>query len=164
MKVEYVFSRRDKWGSKLIAWGSSYEKLDIKDMPSHVGVLLNGDIVVESTFFSGVRLVPYSEWLQLNEELYRLPCAQEYRSSDDTLKKAFSLWGRGYDWAGIMYFAWSFLMLILFDKPMPKRNLWQKYDKYFCTEFVAMLVDEDFSMSTPAKICDTWLKEMASGR
>jgi hypothetical protein len=164
MKVEYVFSKRNKWGSKLIAWGSSYENLDLEHIPSHVGVLLNNSIVVESTFFSGVRVVPYSEWLKINQELYKLPCAQEYRSSKDTLDRAFSLWSKGYDWAGIMYFGWSLLKLILLDKPLPAKNKWQKNNRYFCTEFVAMLVDEDFSMSTPAKICDAWLKEMSSGK
>lgn len=164
MKVDYLFSRRDKWGSRLIAWGSKYENLDLEHAPSHIAVLLNDSIVVESTFTTGVRLVPYAEWAKINEELYKIPCIHSYRASKDTLEQAFSLWDKGYDWTGIAFFAVSLVRFILFKTPLPKHNEWQDKNRYFCTEFVAMLVDADFSMSTPAKICDTWLKETSSGR
>lgn len=158
MKVEYLFSRNKKIGSRLIAWASKYEKLDLDEIPSHIGVLIDGTMVIESTLTTGVRLIPYEHWKTKNELLYKLPCVTSYRHSSPTLKKAFSLWGKKYDWFGIAFFAVSFIRLILFDTPMPKENKWQKHDKYFCTEYAGKLTGLDLSMHSPAKICDEWLK------
>lgn len=157
MKVDYLFSRRNRWGSKMIAWASSKEDLSLQEIPSHMAVLLDDTVVIESTFTTGVRMIPYEKWSEINEELYSIPCERHYRHSRNVLEKAYSVWGAGYDWKGIIYFAYCFVRLILLGDALPSANKWQRENKYFCTEFAARLVDEDFSMMTPAKICDTWL-------
>jgi hypothetical protein len=41
--------------------------------------------------------------------------------------------------------------------PLSSINLWENKNKYFCTEYVALLTNENFSMKSPAKICSEWL-------
>lgn len=157
MKVDYVFSKNKKIGSRIISWAAKYEKLGLEKNPSHVAVLMNDQWVVESTFSSGVRILPYKSWLKINEELYKVPCEQRYRSSKDVMSHTEHLWGKKYDWRGIMYFAWAYLMLIIFDKPMPKKNRWQRKSYYFCTEYAGRIVGQDYSMTSPARLCAQWL-------
>lgn len=157
MKVEYLFSRNKKWGSRAIAWAASHENTGLEQIPSHAAVLIDETWVFESTFSSGVRVVPYSEWLKINEELYKVPCSIKVRSSKDTLEKAAKLWGSKYDWLGILFFTWRYLGLILLKKPLPSKNRWESPDRHFCTEFMAKLTEEDYSMKSPARICANWL-------
>ena len=163
MKIDYLFSKRNKFGSLLISWASKFEGLSLLYIPSHIAVLIDETIVIESTFFTGIRIIPYSHWQVKNIELYKIPCENKYRRSKDILSKAYSLWGKGYDWLGIMFFGVSFIKLILFGDKLPNENKWQNKNRYFCSEFVAMLVDKDFSMCTPAKICDSLIKEGLNG-
>jgi len=156
MKVEYLFSNNKKCGSRLISWAAKYENLGLTDNPSHVAVLLNENMVIESTFTTGVRLIPYLKWLEINNEIARVPCDKSYRRSMDVFKELTSLWGRSYDWKGISFFALSYIKLIMFKEPMPEVNSWNNKDSYFCTEFVAILSGCACSMHSPAKL----LKEM----
>ena len=158
MKVDYLFSRRDKWGSKLICWASRKEVGDMNHCPSHVAVLMNDKLVVESVFGKGVRIIPYNKWLELNEELYKIPCIQGYRSSKEITDELFHIWGKPYDWRGIMFFAWSFIRFMVFDKPMPKQNKWQRDSHFFCTEYAGRISGTDYSMTTPAKMLKTFLE------
>lgn len=159
MKVEYLFSNSNKLGSKLIAWSANFEKLGLDDNPSHVAVLLNDNLVIESTFFSGVRIIPYTKWLDINNEVARIPCANLYRPSMDVFKELTSLWGKSYDWLGIIYFAYRYLKLALFKEKLPKVNKFQKPNSYFCTEFVAILSGCDCSMMSPAKLLQVFSEE-----
>lgn len=159
MKVEYVFSRNQKFGSRLIAWAASFEKTGLEHTPSHAAVLLDETWVFESTFASGVRVVPYSKWLKFNEELYRIPC-QIKRESSNILQSAAELWGRSYDWLGLAFFAWRYLGLIITGRALPSKNRWQSDSKYFCTEFIAKLTNRNFSMKSPARVCADFMEEL----
>jgi len=159
MRVEYLFSSNKKWGSKVIAWAASFEDTGLSENPSHVAVLLDGEWVYESTFTSGVRIVPYEEWLKINDELYRIPCVVKSRDHVDVTAKAKSLWGRSYDWMGIAFFIWRYLGLIVLGRPLPRVNRWESKDKHFCTEFMAKLTGANYSMKSPAKVCAEFLKD-----
>lgn len=158
MKVEYLFSRNNKIGSKIISWASSHEKLNLDVYPSHVAVVLDGTWVIESTLFTGVRIVPYSKWIVFNEELYRIPCIQNHRPSVDILEKATKVWHKKYDWLGIMYFAICYLGVIFNGSKLPSENKWQNKNKYFCTEYVGQLSGIEYSMTSPAKLLCTMLE------
>lgn len=158
MKINYLFSRKNKIGSRLIAWASGFEDLCLEKCPSHIAVLLDDNLVVESTLTTGVRMLPYSHWAKINEELYRVPCFAKFRQSKLTIEKATRIWGKRYDWKGIAFFAISFIKLIVFKQKLPDSNPWQSDDKYFCTEYAGSLTGEDYSMMSPAKLCDTWRK------
>lgn len=160
MRIEYLFSRRPKSVfSNLISWASSKEGFKLEKYPSHMAVLIDGTMVVESTFTTGVRIIPHAQWVRKNEELYRIP-RSNLLNNQDTLNSAFKLWGKGYDWVGILYFAWRFLGLMILGKPLSAKNHWQNENRYFCSEYAGSLAGEDFSMKSPAKICYEWLKDI----
>lgn len=159
MKIEYLFSRNKKWGSRLIAWAAKYEKLDLEDNPSHIAVLVNNRLVIESTLGTGVRMIPYKKWKEINEELYKIPCDEAERPSRQITNLIDRIWGKKYDWKGIAYFAYCYLRLIFLNERMPARNKWERKSHYFCTEFVGKLVGKNYSMKSPARICNDWLKD-----
>jgi len=153
MKIQYLFSRNKKIGSKLIAWASKYENLDVENRPSHVALLINEKMVVESVFGSGVRIVPYYKWLEINEELYKLECEQGDRPSTEIVSEMMDLWGKPYDWYGIAYFAYRFIRLILFKEKLPEHNPWERSSHLFCVEAVGKVSGIYYSMTSPTKMC-----------
>jgi hypothetical protein len=151
MEIDYLFSTNKAIGSKIISWAAKYEKLGLKEPPSHSAVLLNKTIVIESTALSGVRLIPYTKWLAKNKQIDRIPCPKS-RASKSVFEELTKVWGKPYDKKGILFFAYSYLKLILFKKPLPEINGWESKDKYFCTEFVAILSGCSNSMCSPSKM------------
>lgn len=163
MKIHYLFSRNSKIGSRLISWASGLLLKDLEKVPSHVALLLefegaNEKFVAESVLEAGMRLIPYSVWLTRNEECYKIPCVTEFRNVDEVLSVLNEVWGKKYDWKGLMFFAVCFVGHLLFKKPFPKENAWQDDDAYFCTEAAAKLSGyQKHSMTTPAKMCRDFL-------
>ena len=158
MKVDFLFSRRDAIGSKLIAWGAKFENLHIEEMPSHAAILINKRFVIESVMGGGVRIVPYFKWAEINEELYRIPSEDINRDFFDT--EILTVWGKPYDWRGILYFACCYLRLILFKKPLPKINKWERKSHLFCIELVGRLSNTYYGMTSPAKMCAKLLEKL----
>ena len=157
MIIHYLYSKNSKIGSKIISWGSSFDT-SLKEIPSHVAVLINNKLVVESTFSSGVRIIPYKNWKDINQELYKIPCVQPIRNSGEIVAEIARMWGRPYDWKGIIYFAYAMLKLILFKTPLSKKNTWQRPGHYFCTELVGRIANVEFEMLTPAKMAENMLE------
>jgi hypothetical protein len=151
MKVHFLFSRNKKIGSKLISWAASFENLQLEHLPSHVAVLLDETWVLESTMSSGIRVLPYESWLEINKQLYKFK--SKVVESEVVLKTAAKLWGLKYDWAGVIYFGIKYLQLIVCGRQLPSRNAWQMPRAYFCTELAAMLEGKDYSMVSPARLC-----------
>jgi hypothetical protein len=158
MKVDILFSRNEKIGSKLISYASSFENTGLSQIPSHAAVLLDDSIVVESTLSTGVRIIPYANWLTINECLYKYPAGENF-TNREIFKKINNLWGKKYDWGGILFFLICFIRLIIQNKEIPKHNKWQSGNKYFCTEFVGFILGLNGSMKTPAKLCSELLNE-----
>jgi hypothetical protein len=153
MTTKYVFSRNQKVGSRLISWAASFERLTIDAKPSHAAILLADTWIIESTMIGGVRIVPYESWLALNEELYKVDCKVP---GEYALKVAARLWGRPYDWKGLAYFAIGYIRLLVTGK-LPVANKWERSRHFFCTELVAQLENKDYSMRSPASICNELL-------
>lgn len=162
MKVDYLFSKNNRWGSRLISWASTYEKLDNIDkdkVPSHVAVLLNDKFVIESVMSGGVRMIPYSQWQIKNTEVYRVRCIQDDRPSKEVFDHLARVWGKPYDWRGILYFGYAFIRFIIgIDKQLKQHNPWQRDSHFFCTEFAGRLSGQDHHMTSPAKMCDSFLE------
>lgn len=157
MKVDMLFSTNNAAGSKLISWASKFENLGLEVYPSHVAILLNDSLVVESTLGSGVKIVPLIKWIYQNKLVAKIKL-NDRRSSEIT-DSLYSLYGKKYDWGGIMYFAWSFFRLIAFKSKLPKKNKLHASHKYFCSELAGSLLQADYTMHTPAKI----LKQLTGG-
>ena len=130
MKTYYLFSKNKKMGSKLISWASSLLLKDMKVVPSHVAVLVQLDnvteqFVLESVLSSGVRIVPYKTWLQINEECYKI----EFKSKVNMFSVLDSIWNKKYDWPGIGFFAWCFFKYFLYKDRFNKKNKWHSKNK-----------------------------------
>jgi hypothetical protein len=54
MKIDYLFSKNNKIGSRLISWAAKFENTGLEYNPSHIAILLNDTWVIESTFFTGI--------------------------------------------------------------------------------------------------------------
>lgn len=163
MKISYLFSRNEKIGSKAISWASGLLVKDLNKVPSHMAILIelnNCDepFVLESVLDTGVRIVPYTNWLHKNELCYNIPCPREHDVSV-ILDQVKEYWGKKYDWPGIAYFAWRFFLHLLFKLDFPKDNAWQSDDRYFCNELGGEIAGyKKYSMVTPAKMCSDFLK------
>jgi len=167
MKISYLFSRNEKIGSKLIAGASGLLVKDLEKVPSHVAILLEFEgvsesFVIESVLEAGVRIIPFSVWLEKNELCYRISCGKE-RTLDEIFKVVNSIWGKKYDWRGILFFSLCFIKHLLFKTPFPKENAWQRDDYYFCSEAAGKISGyEKTGMATPAKMCSDFLKMSSS--
>lgn len=164
MNVSYLFSRNKKIGSRAIAWASGLLIKDLEKTPSHMAILIEFDnllesIVLESTLDSGVRIVPYTNWLKINELCYKIPSNKKH-DLNDILQTVVDYWGKKYDWGGIAYFAFRFLLHFFFKTPFPKENAWQCNSKFFCNELCGEIAEyQGYSMATPAKMCSDFLKQ-----
>jgi hypothetical protein len=164
MNLHYLFSRNQKIGSRLISWGSSLFKEHITNLepdkvPSHVAVLIDETYVIESTMTTGVRVIPYNKWQEKNEELYKIPCIQNKRLLVEKTKMVlFEVWGKKYDYVGIIYFTYCMIKHLVFKSCLPDKNKFERENYYFCTEFAARIGNYNYSMTTPAKMCNDFLE------
>ena len=155
-KVKYVASKRsdDKIGSRMIAWGTKQLEPDLKPC-SHLAIVVRDTLVVESTLTSGVRIIPYSKWLEYNEEVYAFEKPYEGSLSAYLPSILDRLWGRSYDYCGVMYFAWRIALNKLFRIKVPKENKWESSYKRFCVE----VFGEKLSMTSPIQMVRKWIDD-----
>lgn len=136
----------------MISWGTKdlIGEKDYSRVPSHVAILVKGRWVHESTLSTGVRVISYSEWLKLNEQLGRIEGQDmEYRDLKNKFKE---IKDKKYDWFGVIYFGYRVILKMLFNSPLPKKNKWQSEDKYFCCEVLGDLIGIDYEMICPGQI------------
>lgn len=147
INVDILFSKNNKIGSKAIQWGTKHQ-YNLPTTPSHVAILIKDRWVLESTLFTGVRVIPYKEWKKINKELHRFNYSKiEYSIIKNIFKK---IQGKKYDWLGVTYLALKLIMNKFFKKRIPQENKWESSDKYFCSEATAELIGlKNHSMKTP---------------
>lgn len=149
VKLDYLFSRNEKMGSKLISWAGS-KLVPLDKVPSHVAILVNEKWVLESTLDKNVRVIGYNAWLELNEELYKVSGGDLEFDLIKSLYKALE--GHKYDWGGIAYYAIRFALYYAFKLPIPYKNLLQSENKYFCCEVIGKLNNINYSMTAPVEV------------
>lgn len=161
-KIEILFSNNQLIGSRTISWLSSFDVKDMKDVPSHTAVLINETLVIESVF-KGVRIIPYKKWKEINNEIAKIPLdAVKKETGEDLRDLLFEMWGKKYDFKGLLYFTWCGIEFILLNREIPKENKWEREDYFFCSEFVGRLVGANYSMTSPARMLRDFL--LAMGR
>ena len=155
VSVHYLFSRRDLIGSKTISWGTKHLYPEFKKTPSHVAILVNNRWVHESTLDSGIRVMSYEKWLDINDEVAKIACEREweYASIKDLFK---SLRGKKYDWAGIIYLGLWMVPSKLLHIAIPNNNILECPDRYFCSEVMGYMLGSNYDMKAPVQI----LKEL----
>lgn len=156
VKIHYLFSRNNKIGSKVISWGTSH--LSKNKSPSHAALLIHNRWVFEAIISGGVKVTPYSKWLDINIEVAKIPsnfAGVEYAH----IKKIFKdIQNKKYDWFGLVYLGLKLALNKWFGSTIPLINKWQDSDKYFCSEAVGKLTNKDYSMKAPVQIMDELIK------
>lgn len=149
--LHYLFSKKDKWGSKTISWASSKLGLKLEKYPAHIALLINDKWVLESTYNNNVSVMGYKKWLKINNQTYKLKCSQErhYEEIKDLFKR---MKDKKYDWMGIGYFSYRFILFLLFGCKIPDKNKWHSKNKYFCCEVIGELLGISYEMKTPAGV------------
>lgn len=153
MTIHYLFSKNKLIGSHIIRFGSflinSYG-FEYNNTPSHVAVLLDETYVVESVMCSGVRIIPYNKWLEINTEIMKIKAGSCSEHPRDLM---FEMWGKPYDKKGILRFAYDIIKSKLMGSVLPSKNKCEQEDAFFCTEFASRIYDGDTgSMRTPSNL------------
>ncbi len=151
VSVTYIFSKNNKIGSKIIRWATSHLKTQNYDTPSHAAILVNHRWVHESTLESGVRVVSIDEWSKQNVIVCSISCPVE--RDYEEIKKYFGvIRNKKYDWLGVIYLGFYILLSRYFGIKIPDKNKWQSDNKYFCTEVIGYMINEDFDMKSPTEV------------
>lgn len=151
--VHYLFSRNKKIGSKLISWGTKHLQPEISDTPSHIAILINNRWVHESTLDSGVRVISYTKWLEINEEIDKIQCPIGPRDYSEIKTIFKEIKGNKYDYLGVTYLGISLGANKFLGTSIPETNKWESKDKYFCCEAVEKLTGlNSTSMKAPVQL------------
>lgn len=150
-KLEYLFSKNNLIGSKAISWGTAHLNETQYKTPSHVAVLINDFLVIESTMGSGVSLIPYENWKKKHEVVCKVPCPAN-RKWDDVIKGTFKLWGKKYDFKGVLFYTYHVLKNKFFKSKIPNKNQWESDSKFFCVELIENITGESYEMTSPVQL------------
>ena len=153
VQISYLFSRRPKFLSKVIALGAKYSISELRHsskIPSHTAYLINNRYVVESVFEGGYRVLSYNKWKEINELIAVVPAGT--RTMTYLKEKTRKFEGRSYDMWGALYLAMCVALKIFFRIPIPKHNRLHKPHQYFCCELIGELEGKDYAMKSPAKV------------
>lgn len=153
--VEALFSHNDLIGSKVIYKGSKHLAPELPNI-SHTAILVNGRWVHESTGHSGVRVISYDKWKEINTEVAKIKLEdREYQDIADQYRKIL---GKEYDYLGVCYLGLC-IIPTFFGKKLPEKNKWESPNKYFCCEVLGYLTGQYYGMSPPNLI----LKKLCNG-
>lgn len=147
--VHALFSSSPLIGAQIISKGSAHLVPEIKPTPSHVAMLINNRWVHESTGKNGVAVLSYDLWKTIHKEVGRVQL--ESRQYQEIADKYRDIKSKKYDYLGVLFLGLSIIPTFLGFK-LPKRNLWESKDKYFCCEVLGYLTNMDYDMSTPVQI------------
>jgi hypothetical protein len=157
-KVAYIASKRRKTsvGSLLISQTTKGLAPGLKPC-SHLCIVLKKTLVIESTLTTGVRIMPYKQWLKENEIVYVFEKSYNGKLSQYIPELMDRLWGKDYDVAGILYFSWRMILWLLCRIPLPKVNKWEDPNKRFCVE----VFGEKLAMVSPIQMVGRWKQDLS---
>jgi len=151
--LDYLFSKNDLIGSKVISWGTAHldKSVDADKVPSHVAILVNNKWVFESTLDTGVRRIFYEKWKEINTEVakYRDPRDLELSYVLDYYR---SIKAKKYDYLGLVYFGYRVALSKLFRVSIPTKNRLGRDDMYFCCEVIGEMLKLDYEMTAPVQV------------
>lgn len=154
VKIDYIFSKNKKIGSFIIRLGTyGLSKKLFKYTPSHVAILVNNKWVLESTLESGVRVISYKKWLEINEEVFKIRC-DKLKDFENIKIKFKKLKNKKYDYLGILYLSWRIFLKLIFKRSIPQKNKWHKENRYFCSEVIGKIQGINYEMTSPTEIYD----------
>lgn len=147
--VHALFSSNKLIGSRAISIGTKHLAPDIAPTPSHVAILINNRWVHESTGSSGIRVVSYEKWSEINNETgYVTLLQRDYQEIADMFRL---LQNKKYDFGGLLYLA-LWVGASFFGVKIPSKNKFQSKNRYFCCEVLGKLLNKDYGMKAPVQI------------
>jgi len=154
VSVDALFSRNNKIGSKLIAKGTKHLESAIPET-SHVSVLINKRWIHEATG-AGVKVISYDLWKTIHTEVNRIQLSnREYQEIADQFRL---IKDKNYDYPGIFFLGICIIPTFI-GIPLPKKNLWESTNRYFCCEVLGYLTNKYYGMSAPCQILAKLLKD-----
>lgn len=154
VSVHALFSHNEKIGSKLIANGSAH-LAPAQPKCSHVSVLINNRWVHEATG-AGVNVLSYDLWKTIHTEVKRVQIEdRDYQEIADQFR---IIQGKKYDYPGVFFLGFCVIPTFV-GVPLPKKNLLESKNKYFCCEVLGFLTGQYYGMSCPIQIIDSLVKK-----
>lgn len=149
VSIHALFSHNNLIGSKIISKGSRHLDRRIKTAPSHTALLVNNRWVHESTGHSGVRVISYDVWKQINTEIDRIQLkSREYQEIANLYR---AIQDKKYDYPGVIFLGMCVAGTFIHIK-LPEKNLCESENKYFCCEVLGKLTGHYYGMSAPVQI------------
>lgn len=152
VSVDFLFSHNSELiGSRFISWGTKHLSKHNKTSPSHVAILVNNRWVHEATINNGVRVISIETWQKYFNEVARV----NYSKSMDysVIKNELKLIkNKRYDWLGVIYLGLCVAANKILKIPIPKKNILESKNKFFCCEVIEKITNNYYGMHTPTQI------------
>jgi len=153
MKITGVFGYKRGCASTLIRLGTKLlinQPIEYKYTPSHTAILIDDTWIIESTFLTGVHIMPYTKWKESYTELYQVVIKEP---AEHPLDVALEMWGKPYDFLALLYFLFKLIFTKLCKTPMPAFNPFESDNKFFCVEVVGRVAGiTNYSLMTPLEL------------
>ena len=138
--VTILFTKKDKWGSKLIRKVTG-------EPVSHCAILKGLKVIHSSWEKGGVTQESFFDFGGENQIVYHVDIP--IKNHEEFIKLLDKTYNKPYDILGFIYLG----LRLLFPSVAPKANLWQITGMFLCTEFVTYLLDKkEDSQITPYKL------------
>lgn len=142
-----LFSHNHMIGSKIISKGSKHLDKTLPEI-SHVSLLVNERWVHEATG-AGVKIYSYDKWSTVHTEVARVQL--ETREYQDIANQYRKIIDSNYDYAGVFFLGLCIIPTFI-GLPLPKYNLWESKNKYFCCEVLGYMTNQYYGMCPPNMI------------
>jgi len=146
--------------SRLIMWA-------FNEPCSHFSISFDDDYVIHSDLL-GTESPIYSWFMKQHIVVHQIAFNVSTGVQAEVLNelhKKFPL-PRSYDFGAFLYFAWRAVLFKFLGLPLPKKNIWNKKNRYMCEEIAVILkpifgfvIPEDLDITTPEKL---WLVQRRS--
>lgn len=121
----------------------------LEEIPSHVSLLFYDTMVLEAVMLKGVILNYLPTFLKPNNVLAVYELKAKERDWWFYKKAADKYHGQGYDWRGLFWFVWVFVLYQVFGREVPKLNTSENKNKAFCNEILSIIINENTSHIDP---------------
>ena len=145
-----LFTKSSKIGSSIIQWVTG-------EPVSHVAYEIDERIVFHSNF-KGCHVEFRNSFLRSAEVVNSIKIEASLQTEERIYESISWISGKPYDFKALFYFAYCLMMKKCFGKPLPKRNLLNTNNSYFCVETwsalgpILNIAISDLDMTTPHQL------------
>lgn len=148
MKVVFT-NRPNNWFSMLIRLVTRKRGQKLAEIPSHVSLLFYDTMILEAVLVKGVILNYLPTFLKPNKVLAVYSFNGRDKDSSYYKKACDHFHGQGYDFKGLIWFLWVFMLNKVLNKPAPVINRLESKNRAFCNEILSIIINENTSHIDP---------------